>query len=203
MLLIIKVRPCIAPVLSFSLQAGNMFSSKRSLLYCSEANTRNISVLARLCPPANSSIGSSAGLPPPQQQQQQQQEEEQQQQQDDDAQQQRDFLLGRCAQAARSLVNDQVVKMHRKQLKAQEQQQQKQQQGVTSYLKMLLQVKFANERETVAAVRAALQTCSTEGVWMLSGLLAALQQHAASVARACVIVLQQLGLRAMSKSSIA
>jgi hypothetical protein len=170
-----------------------MFSSKRSILYCSEGNTRNISVLARLCPPGNDSTGSSTGLPQQQEagaeqqgsaQQQQQQDEEQ----DEAAQQHRDFLLGRCEQAARHLINDRVVELHAKLLKAQEQQQQ-QQQGVPArmrYLMGLVQKRFGG-LDKVAAVKAALQMCSTEGVWMLSSLLAALQTHAARVVRACVL----------------
>jgi hypothetical protein len=166
MLLIITVRPCNAPVLSISLQAGNMFSSKRSLLYCSQANTRNISVTARLCPPPNSSIGSSAGLQPPSQQPAGAEQQQLQQEQEEDAQQHRPFLLSRCEQAARHLISDQVLKMHAKYLKAQEQQQQ-QEGGVPArmrYIMGLVCKKFGGI-DKVAAVKAALQMCSTEGAW--------------------------------------
>jgi hypothetical protein len=93
--------------------------------------------------------------------------QQQQQQQEDEggAQQQRDFLLGRCAQAARHLISDQVVVMHAKQLKAQEQQRQ-QQQGVPArmrYLMSLVQQRFGG-RDNMAAATAALRTCSPEGV---------------------------------------
>jgi uncharacterized protein YoaH (UPF0181 family) len=137
-----------------------MFSSKRSALYCSEANTRNIHVFARLCPAAD--ITGSPESQPQQAQQQPQQQPQQQQQ----LEQHREFLLGRCAQAAWYLINQDVVKAHALVQSSQQQQQQRPAVSAFNRIRQLMRRGFGSD-DKVAAVAAALQSCSTEGVWSM------------------------------------
>lgn len=128
----------------FAMQAGNMFSSKRAALYCSEANTRNIHVFARLCPP-----GDSTASP-----------EEQQQQ---PAEERRQFLLGRCAQAARHLISQRVVDAHEQLRQTESMQQQQSAAGRWRSLTWLVWERVRSA-DKLRAATAALQSCSTEGV---------------------------------------
>uniref|UniRef100_A0A383VQA7 Uncharacterized protein n=1 Tax=Tetradesmus obliquus TaxID=3088 RepID=A0A383VQA7_TETOB len=143
--------------------AGNMFSSKRAALYCSEANTRNIHVFVRLCPP-----GDSTASP-----------EEQQQQ---PAEERRQFLLGRCAQAARHLISQRVVDAH-EQLRQTESMQQ--QQSAAGRWRSLTRLVWERVRpaDKLRAATAALQSCSTEGLadFMVAAYMG--QQQYASWAR--------------------
>jgi uncharacterized protein YoaH (UPF0181 family) len=79
-------------------------------------------------------------------------------------------LLGRCAQAAWYLINQDVVKAHALVQTRQQQPQQQQQQrpAVSAFnrIRQLMRRGFGSD-DKVAAVAAALQSCSTEGVWSM------------------------------------